>query len=84
MVQNLVFLHFFQNSPNPPPVKGGLGGSPNDIFDVMQGSIYADILCMALACRIYHDIYNDDDRTTVAEIRHAMSAKQSVGRGAFC
>ena len=40
-------------------MKGGLGGSPNDIFDVMQGSIYAYIyiLCMALACRMYYDIY---------------------------
>ena len=39
-------------------MKGGLGGSPNDIFDVMQGSIYAYILCMALACRMYYDIYS--------------------------
>ena len=38
-------------------MKGGLGGSPNDISDVMQGSIYAYILCMALACRMYYDIY---------------------------
>ena len=57
LVQNLVFLHFFQNSPNMAPVKGGFGGSPNDIFDVMQGNIYAYILCMALACRMYYDIY---------------------------
>ena len=48
---------FFENSPNMAPVKGGLGGSPNDISDVMQGSIYAYILCMALACRMYYDIY---------------------------
>ena len=38
-------------------MKGGFGGSPNDISDVMQGSIYAYILCMALACRMYYDIY---------------------------
>ena len=39
-------------------MKGGFGGSPNDIFNVMHGSIYADILCMALACRMYYDIYS--------------------------
>ena len=38
-------------------MKGGLGGSKYDIFNVMHGSIYADILCMALACRIYQCIY---------------------------
>ena len=57
------------------PVKGGLGGFPNDISDVMQGSIYAYILCMALACRMYYSIDRlcfDDDRTTVEEIRHAL------------
>ena len=43
VVQNLVFLHFFENSPNMAPVKGGFGGFPNDISDVMQGSIYAYI-----------------------------------------
>ena len=58
------------------PVKGGLGGSPNDIFDVMQGSIYAYILCMALACRMYYDIYITTKTGRLSEeIRHAVSAK---------
>ena len=38
-------------------MKGGFGGFPNDISDVMQGSIYAYILCMALTCNNYYDIY---------------------------
>ena len=57
-------------------MKGGLGGSPNDIFDVMQGSIYAYILCMALACRMYYDIYITTKTGRLSEeIRHAVSAK---------
>ena len=38
-------------------MKGGFGGSPNDISDVMQGSIYAYILCIALIYNNYYDIY---------------------------
>ena len=57
-------------------MKGGFGGSPNDISDVMQGSIYAYILCMALACRMYYDIYIMTMRARLsAEIRHAFVGK---------
>ena len=60
------------------PVKGGFGGFPNDISDVMQGSIYAYILCMALAYRMYHDIYIiSEERTTLGgdPTRRAGKAK---------
>ena len=57
-------------------MKGGFGGFPNDISDVMQGSIYAYILCMALACRMYYDIYMTTKTGRLSEeIRHAVSAK---------
>ena len=56
-------------------MKGGFGGFPNDISDVMQGSIYAYILCMALAYRMYHDIYIMTTRGQLSEeIRHAVTA----------
>ena len=59
-----MFLHFFQNSPNMAPVKGGFGGFPNDIFDVMQGSIYAYILCIALIYNNYMTyIFRDESKT---------------------
>ena len=68
-------------------MKGGFGGFPNDIFNVMQGSIYADILCMALACRMYQCIYiyiyiklrYTRVRAKLSEvIRPAVTGKQSV------
>ena len=54
------------------PVEGGLGGFKYDFFNVMLDSIYAYILCMALACRMYHDIYKLTMRARLSEeIRHA-------------
>ena len=53
-----------------------MGGFKYDFFDVMLDSIYADILCMALACRMYHDIYKLTMRARLSEeIRHAGSDK---------
>ena len=53
-------------------MEGGLGGFKYDFFDVMLDSIYADILCMALAYRMYHDIYIMTTRAQLSEeIRHA-------------
>ena len=62
-------------------MKGGFGGSPNDIFDVMQGSIYAYILCMALACRMYYDIYSMTMRSKALRgdpTRRASKAKARI------
>ena len=52
-----MFLLFFENSEKQAPVKGGFGGFKNDFFDVMIDSIYADILCIALAHNVYCNIY---------------------------
>ena len=53
-------------------VEGGLGGFKYDFFDVMLDSIYDDILCMALTCNNYHDIYIMTTRAQLSEeIRHA-------------
>ena len=69
-------MRYQRNGDTRGPVKGGVGGFPNDFFKVMQGSIYADILCMALACRMYHDIYKLTMRARLSEeIRHAVSAR---------
>ena len=66
-------------------MEGGLGGFKYDFFDVMLDSIYADILCMALAYRMYHDIYIFPMRAQLSEeIRHAdIGGLLEPCRGAF-
>ena len=67
-------------------VEGGLGGFKYDFFDVMLDSIYADILCMALAYRMYHDIYNiSEERTTLGgDPTRRYGGPIGPCRGAFC
>ena len=70
------------------PGERGIWGFPNDFFDVMQGSIYADILCIALAhnvrCNIYKtEVISDESKTLRGDpTRRYRQAERC--RGAFC
>ena len=78
----------FQNRGIKAPVKGGFGGFPNDISDVMQGSIYADILCIALAhnvkCNIYKTEVNPIESKTLRGDPTRRYRQAERCRGAFC
>ena len=88
LVQNLGKNAIRRNSANRAPVKGGFGGSKYDFFNVMHGSIYADILCIALAhnvrCNIYKtEVISDESKTLRGDpTRRYRQAERC--RGAFC